>query len=233
MGREGPRVHRLSRRRRRELADRKVPGRPEFERWREPGTRCCSWPTTRDRLEGARSAAAEARPRARAYRRVAVEFLWVVDMPAVRRDAEAERWIAAHHPFTRPTEDRSSSVKTDPALASAVAYDLVGNGIELAGGSFRIHEPRLQQQVFELLGIGGRSSVEVRLPARRARDGRAPARRHRVRDRPADDGAPERAVHPRHAGVPEEPGRGRLDDRRADGVEPPQLRELGLAVTVD
>jgi aspartyl-tRNA synthetase len=82
------------------------------------------------------------------------KFLWVVDMPSAEWDEVEERWIAAHHPFTRPTDDSIEIFKTDPGLARAVAYDLVGNGIELAGGSFRIHEPWLQQQVFENLGIG-------------------------------------------------------------------------------
>jgi aspartyl-tRNA synthetase len=82
------------------------------------------------------------------------KLLWVVDMPAAEWDEEHQRWIAAHHPFTRPTDDSIEIFKTDPAKARAVAYDLVGNGIELAGGSFRIHEPELQRQVFENLGIG-------------------------------------------------------------------------------
>jgi aspartyl-tRNA synthetase len=81
-------------------------------------------------------------------------FLWVVDMPSAEWDEENERWIAAHHPFTRPTDDSIEIFKTDPGSARAVAYDLVGNGLELAGGSFRIHEPELQQQVFSNLGIG-------------------------------------------------------------------------------
>jgi aspartyl-tRNA synthetase len=82
------------------------------------------------------------------------EFLWVVDMNAAEWDEEEQRWIAAHHPFTRPTDDSIELFKTNPGAARAVAYDLVGNGLELAGGSFRIHEPELQQQVFENLGIG-------------------------------------------------------------------------------
>ncbi len=81
-------------------------------------------------------------------------FLWIVDMPAAEFDEETQTWNAAHHPFTRPTDDSIDVFKTDPGRARAVAYDLVGNGIELAGGSFRIHEPWLQQQVFENLGIG-------------------------------------------------------------------------------
>ena len=88
------------------------------------------------------------------------KFLWVVDMPSAEWDEQAERWIAAHHPFTRPTDDSIEIFKTDPGAARAVAYDLVGNGIELAGGSFRIHEPWLQQQVFENLGIGAEEQRE-------------------------------------------------------------------------
>jgi aspartyl-tRNA synthetase len=82
------------------------------------------------------------------------KFLWVVDMPAAEWDEADRRWIAAHHPFTRPTDESIEIFKTDPGAARAVAYDLVGNGIELAGGSFRIHERWLQQQVFDNLGIG-------------------------------------------------------------------------------
>jgi len=82
------------------------------------------------------------------------DFVWIVDMPAAEYDEDAGRWIAAHHPFTRPTDESIEVFKTDPGAARAVAYDLVGNGLELAGGSFRIHEPELQSKVFEYLGIG-------------------------------------------------------------------------------
>ena len=81
------------------------------------------------------------------------EFRWIVDMAAAEFDERTGTWHAAHHPFTRPTDDTVEFLKTDPGRARAVAYDLVGNGIELAGGSFRIHEPELQQQVFANLGI--------------------------------------------------------------------------------
>ena len=82
------------------------------------------------------------------------EFRWIVDMAAAEFDEQTGTWHAAHHPFTRPTDDTIQFLSTDPSRARAVAYDLVGNGIELAGGSFRIHEPELQQQVFANLGIG-------------------------------------------------------------------------------
>jgi aspartyl-tRNA synthetase len=81
------------------------------------------------------------------------EFRWIVDMPAAELDEQTGSWHAAHHPFTRPTDDTVEFLKTDPSKARAVAYDLVGNGIELAGGSVRIHEPDLQAQVFANLGI--------------------------------------------------------------------------------
>ena len=68
-------------------------------------------------------------------------------------DAERERWDAVHHPFTRPTAAGEALLDTDPGAAKAIAYDLVGNGVELAGGSFRIHEPELQAKVFGLLNI--------------------------------------------------------------------------------
>ena len=128
------------------------------------------------------------------------EFLWIVDMAAAEFIEETGTWQAAHHPFTRPTAETLDLFATDPGAARAVAYDLVGNGIELAGGSFRIHEPELQQQVFEYLGIGPEEQEEkFGFLLEALSDGRAAARRHRVGHRPPDDGAPQRAAHPRHA----------------------------------
>jgi aspartyl-tRNA synthetase len=80
-------------------------------------------------------------------------FLWVTDFPMFEWDAELERWDAVHHPFTRPTPEGEALLDSDPGAAKAIAYDLVGNGMELAGGSFRIHEPELQAKVFDLLRI--------------------------------------------------------------------------------
>jgi aspartyl-tRNA synthetase len=85
--------------------------------------------------------------------RDAWKFLWVTPMPLLTWDEEEGRYTAEHHPFTRPTEESLPLLATDPGAASAIAYDLVGNGIELAGGSFRIHEPDLQARMFDFLGI--------------------------------------------------------------------------------
>jgi aspartyl-tRNA synthetase len=80
-------------------------------------------------------------------------FLWVTDFPMFEWDPELERWDAVHHPFTRPNAEGEALLDTDPGAAKAIAYDLVGNGAELAGGSFRIHEAELQSKVFDLLRI--------------------------------------------------------------------------------
>jgi aspartyl-tRNA synthetase len=85
--------------------------------------------------------------------RDAWRFLWITPMPLLEWSEEEGRWTAQHHPFTRPTEDSLELLDSDPGAVSAVAYDLVGNGIELAGGSIRIHEPALQARMFDFLGI--------------------------------------------------------------------------------
>jgi aspartyl-tRNA synthetase len=77
------------------------------------------------------------------------DILWVVEFPAFFWDADAQRWDAAHHPFTAPSGDLS-----DPANLSSRAYDLVLDGSEIGGGSIRINRLDVQQRVFELLGIG-------------------------------------------------------------------------------
>jgi len=85
--------------------------------------------------------------------REAWRFLWVTDFPLLEWDEEEQRWTAVHHPFTRPTDETVGLIDTDPGAARAVAYDLVVNGIEIAGGSFRIHEPELQRKVFDKLEL--------------------------------------------------------------------------------
>jgi aspartyl-tRNA synthetase len=80
-------------------------------------------------------------------------WLWVTDFPMFEWDEEEQRWGAKHHPFTRPGPEWEDRFDADPAHAIAVAYDLIGNGNELGGGSFRIHESGLQARVFDLLKI--------------------------------------------------------------------------------
>ncbi len=79
--------------------------------------------------------------------------LWVTDFPMFEWDADEERWSAVHHPFTRPAPGSEELVRTDPGAALAHAYDCVINGIEIGGGSFRIHEPELQAAVFDTLAL--------------------------------------------------------------------------------
>jgi aspartyl-tRNA synthetase len=80
-------------------------------------------------------------------------FLWVTDFPMFEWDDEEERWAAKHHPFTRPTDEWRERFPEDPRNALANAYDIIVNGNELGGGSFRIHEPDLQARVFDLLAL--------------------------------------------------------------------------------
>jgi aspartyl-tRNA synthetase len=80
-------------------------------------------------------------------------WLWITDFPMFEYDDEEQRWGAVHHPFTRPTHEWEERFDAEPGQALALAYDLIGNGNELGGGSFRIHEPELQARVFDLLGI--------------------------------------------------------------------------------
>ena len=83
----------------------------------------------------------------------AFTFLWVTDFPMFEWDEEQSRWTAVHHPFTRPTDEWRDRFDQDPGAAVANAYDIVVNGNELGGGSFRIHEPDLQARVFALLAL--------------------------------------------------------------------------------
>jgi len=82
-----------------------------------------------------------------------MHFSWVVEFPMFERDEETGGWAAMHHPFTAPRPQDVELLATDPAKARALAYDLVINGSEAGGGTIRIHDPQVQQQVFELLGI--------------------------------------------------------------------------------
>ena len=79
--------------------------------------------------------------------------LWVIDFPLFEWDDETQRYYATHHPFTSPNLDDVPLLDTDPGQVRATAYDMVINGVELGGGSIRIHDSNLQNRMFELLGF--------------------------------------------------------------------------------
>jgi aspartyl-tRNA synthetase len=81
-------------------------------------------------------------------------FCWVTDFPLVEWDEGENRWFAMHHPFTSPREEDLPLLESDPGRARARAYDVVLNGIELGGGSIRIHRADVQSRMFRLIGIG-------------------------------------------------------------------------------
>ena len=76
-------------------------------------------------------------------------FLWVVDFPLLSFDKEMNRWYSSHHPFTAPVAEDVSLLKTDPQKVRGQHYDIVVNGVELGGGSIRIHQPDVQKMIFE------------------------------------------------------------------------------------
>ena len=79
--------------------------------------------------------------------------LWVVDFPLLDWDEETQRWHAIHHPFTSPKTDDIEFMEDDPGKVLANAYDMVINGVEIGGGSIRIHDREIQERVFRLLGM--------------------------------------------------------------------------------
>jgi len=79
--------------------------------------------------------------------------LWVTDFPMFEYDAEEQRYVALHHPFTAPKVDDIADLRANAAISVSRGYDMVLNGAEIGGGSIRIHRPDMQSAVFELLGI--------------------------------------------------------------------------------
>jgi aspartyl-tRNA synthetase len=76
-------------------------------------------------------------------------FLWVIEFPLLAFDREMNRWFSSHHPFTSPVEEDADKLETDPKSVRGQHYDVVVNGVELGGGSIRIHQPELQKTIFE------------------------------------------------------------------------------------
>jgi len=83
----------------------------------------------------------------------AAEFLWVTNFPMFEYIEEDNRYVAAHHPFTSPNKEDVDKLLTDPGNCYSRAYDLVLNGYELLSGSIRIHEKKMQEKVFEAIGL--------------------------------------------------------------------------------
>ena len=79
--------------------------------------------------------------------------LWVIDFPLLEWDEETQRYYAMHHPFTSPKPEDIALLDTDPGKVRANAYDMVFNGVELGGGSIRIHDSELQDKMFKVLGF--------------------------------------------------------------------------------
>jgi len=90
----------------------------------------------------------------------AMRFLWVTGFPLLEFDPAERRHVAVHHPFTAPMDEDRQLLATDPMRVRAKTHDLVLNGVELGGGSIRIHDRALQEQVFELLGIAPQRAQE-------------------------------------------------------------------------
>lgn len=80
-------------------------------------------------------------------------FLWVIDFPLFEWDESEHRWVAMHHPFTSPKMEDLELLDTNPGEARAIAHDIVLNGVEIGGGSIRIHNEQIQKKMFDLLGL--------------------------------------------------------------------------------
>ena len=89
-----------------------------------------------------------------------LEFLWVVDFPLLKYAPREKRYIAVHHPFTAPRDEDVEKIESSPGDASSKSYDIVLNGVEIGGGSIRIHRKDIQQKVFEAIGVGEDEALE-------------------------------------------------------------------------
>ena len=94
------------------------------------------------------------------YNPATFHYSWVVKFPLLAWDAEENRWVAEHHPFTMPLPEDLHLLDTDPAKVRAQAYDLVINGEEAAGGTIRVHDASVQSKIFGLLGLSPEQAEE-------------------------------------------------------------------------
>jgi aspartyl-tRNA synthetase len=88
------------------------------------------------------------------------EFVWVVDFPLFEWNEDEKRYDSLHHPFTAPVQEDLDKLISDPAGVCSQAYDIVVNGSEIGGGSIRIHDPKIQQTVFDLLNISKKQAQQ-------------------------------------------------------------------------
>ena len=86
--------------------------------------------------------------------------LWVVDFPLLEWDEDESRWSAVHHPFSRPFDDHAERLEDDPGSVLSYSYDLIINGLEIGGGTLRIHDRALQEQLLAVMGIGAEEASD-------------------------------------------------------------------------
>jgi len=89
-----------------------------------------------------------------------INVLWVVDFPMFEWNEDEDRWEALHHPFTSPKEEDVDKILEDPGSVRARAYDMVLNGVEIGGGSIRIHREDIQEKVFKVIGLSDEEAKE-------------------------------------------------------------------------
>ena len=89
-----------------------------------------------------------------------LEFLWVVDFPLLKYAPKEKRYVAVHHPFTAPKDEDVEEIENSPGDAASKSYDIVLNGVEIGGGSIRIHRKDIQQKVFDTIGVGEEEARE-------------------------------------------------------------------------
>ena len=86
--------------------------------------------------------------------------VWIMEFPQFEKDEKSDKWVFLHHPFTSPREEDLELLDNDPGAVKSRAYDLVINGYEIAGGSIRNHNPKVQMKILDILGIPEKEANE-------------------------------------------------------------------------